>query len=96
MRYQALFILFITLSTEVFYICCISYLVAATGLQSIWSFSLAVVDIYALLVGRLLQNYRVVVLFAMGDGVRYVYQVVSWTKNRGSPFDLIYVCIFLS
>ncbi|KAF8009038.1 hypothetical protein BT93_J0122 [Corymbia citriodora subsp. variegata] len=45
------------------------YLVAATGLQSIWSFSLAVVDIYALLVGRSLQNYRLVVFFAMGDGI---------------------------
>lgn len=82
MWYGALFVLFITLSTEVFHICCISYLVAATGLQSIWSFSLAVVDIYALLVGRSLQNYRVVVFFAMGDGVRYVYQVVSWTKTE--------------
>ncbi|CAL5432113.1 unnamed protein product [Camellia sinensis] len=45
------------------------YLVAAVGLQSLWSLSLAVVDIYALLVGRCLQNYRVVSLFAIGDGV---------------------------
>lgn len=45
------------------------YLVAAVGLQSLWSLSLAVVDIYALLVGRCLQNYRVVSLFAIGDGI---------------------------
>lgn len=45
------------------------YLVAAAGLQSLWSLSLAIVDIYALLVGRSLQNYRVVSLFALGDGV---------------------------
>ncbi|XP_065867110.1 CASP-like protein 5A2 [Euphorbia lathyris] len=45
------------------------YLVAAAGLQSIWSLSLAIVDIYALLVMRSLQNYRVVSLFAVGDGI---------------------------
>jgi hypothetical protein len=42
---------------------------SATGLQSLWSLSLAIVDIYALLVMRSLQNRRVVGLFAMGDGI---------------------------
>lgn len=46
-----------------------SYLVAATSLQSMWSLALAIVDIYALLVGRHLQNYRAVSLFSVGDGV---------------------------
>ncbi|PWA88842.1 hypothetical protein CTI12_AA117390 [Artemisia annua] len=45
------------------------YLVAAVGLQSVWSLSLAILDIHALLVGRTLQNYRVVSLFSIGDGV---------------------------
>ncbi|CDP07107.1 unnamed protein product [Coffea canephora] len=45
------------------------YLVAAAGLQSLWSLALAIVDVYALLVGRSLQNYRLVSLFAIGDGV---------------------------
>lgn len=45
------------------------YLVAAAGLQSLWSLSLAILDIYAILVGRCLQNSRVVCLFAVGDGV---------------------------
>ncbi|KAL8496641.1 hypothetical protein ACS0TY_020362 [Phlomoides rotata] len=45
------------------------YLVAASGLQSMWSLALAIVDAYALLVGRRLQNSRVVRLFAVGDGV---------------------------
>ncbi|KAA3489547.1 CASP-like protein 5A2 [Gossypium australe] len=45
------------------------YLVAATGLQSVWSISQAIIDIYALLVRRSLQNYRVVSLFAIGDGI---------------------------
>ncbi|KAL6979332.1 hypothetical protein U1Q18_020996 [Sarracenia purpurea var. burkii] len=45
------------------------YLVAAAGLQSLWSLSLAIVDMYAILVGRCLQNYRAVSFFAVGDGI---------------------------
>lgn len=45
------------------------YLVAAAGLQSLWSLSLAIVDIYALLVRRSLQNYQIVSLFTIGDGI---------------------------
>ncbi|CAA0816833.1 CASP-like protein 5A2 [Striga hermonthica] len=45
------------------------YLVAAAGFQSLWSLVLAILDAYALLVGRRLQNPRVVSLFAVGDGV---------------------------
>ncbi|CAN6849607.1 unnamed protein product [Brassica oleracea] len=45
------------------------YLVAATGLQSLWSLALATVDVYAILVKRSLQNRRLVSLFAIGDGV---------------------------
>ncbi|XP_052204909.1 CASP-like protein 5A2 [Diospyros lotus] len=45
------------------------YLVAAAGLQSLWSLSLAIVDIYALLVGRCLHNHCLVSLFAIGDGI---------------------------
>ncbi|KDP44044.1 hypothetical protein JCGZ_05511 [Jatropha curcas] len=45
------------------------YLVAAAGLQFLWSISVAIVDIYALLVMRSLQNYRIVSLFAVGDGI---------------------------
>jgi hypothetical protein len=47
-----------------------SYLVAATGLQCLWSFSLGIVDVYALLVRRSLQNHGVVCLFTLGYGVR--------------------------
>ncbi|CAB4282785.1 unnamed protein product [Prunus armeniaca] len=45
------------------------YLVAAAGLQCLWSCSLAIVDVYALLVRRTLQNHRVVCLFTLGDGM---------------------------
>lgn len=34
-----------------------------------WSLVLAIVDVYAILVGRRLQNPGVVRLFAVGDGV---------------------------
>nr|DAD26189.1 TPA_asm: hypothetical protein HUJ06_027657 [Nelumbo nucifera] len=44
------------------------YLVAAVSLQSVWSLSLAFVDIYALLVKRCLRNSRIVSLFTIGDG----------------------------
>ncbi|KAJ8435638.1 hypothetical protein Cgig2_012299 [Carnegiea gigantea] len=47
----------------------ISYLVAAAGLQIIWSLSLAMVDIYAILVKRSFRNHRAVSLFAAGDGI---------------------------
>uniref|UniRef100_A0A0D9VQZ6 CASP-like protein n=1 Tax=Leersia perrieri TaxID=77586 RepID=A0A0D9VQZ6_9ORYZ len=46
------------------------FLVAAAILQCLWSFSLAIVDIYALLVKRCLRNRRAVCLFAIGDGAR--------------------------
>ena len=56
----------------------ISYLVAATGLQSLWSLALATVDVYAILVKRSLQNRRLVSLFTIGDGVRPTsYESVS-------------------
>ncbi|XP_068663398.1 CASP-like protein 5A2 [Aristolochia californica] len=45
------------------------YLVAAVILQSFWSLTLAMVDIYALLVKRCLRNCRIVSLFTIGDGI---------------------------
>ncbi|XWS55823.1 hypothetical protein CRYUN_Cryun09bG0033300 [Craigia yunnanensis] len=45
------------------------YLVLAVGLQSLWSLSLAFVDIYALLVRRSLRNYIVIRLITIGDGI---------------------------
>ncbi|KAL5709793.1 hypothetical protein ACHQM5_020438 [Ranunculus cassubicifolius] len=45
------------------------YLVGAVGLQSLWSLSLAIVDIYALLVQRCLRNSCVISFFAVGDGM---------------------------
>lgn len=39
--------------------------------------SQAIIDIYALLVRRSLQNYRVVSLFAIGDGVSCLFFAVT-------------------
>ena len=63
-----------------------SYLIAAAILQCVWSLSVAIVDIYALLVKRCLRNRRLVALFAIGDGVRetlsllYV-MLIKWIKS---------------
>ncbi|XP_021911881.1 CASP-like protein 5A1 isoform X2 [Carica papaya] len=45
------------------------YLVLAVGLQCFWSLSLAIVDIYALLVKRSLRNNLIIHLFTIGDGI---------------------------
>ncbi|GAV64675.1 DUF588 domain-containing protein [Cephalotus follicularis] len=45
------------------------YLVLAVTLQSLWSLSLAAVDVYALLVRRSLRNSGVIRFFTIGDGI---------------------------
>ncbi|KAL8516015.1 hypothetical protein ACS0TY_014622 [Phlomoides rotata] len=59
------------------------YLVAAACLQSLWSLVLAIVDAYALLVGRRLQNPRVVSLFAVGDGVTSILTFAAACASAG-------------
>ncbi|KAK9104546.1 hypothetical protein Scep_021390 [Stephania cephalantha] len=44
-----------------------SYLIASTGLQVLWSFGLAWLDVYALRIKRNLQNHVLVSLFVVGD-----------------------------
>ncbi|KAI3799514.1 hypothetical protein L1987_34813 [Smallanthus sonchifolius] len=45
------------------------YLVAAVGLQSLWSLSLAMIDAYALCVKRSLRNPALITIYAIGDGI---------------------------
>ncbi|XP_057476908.1 CASP-like protein 5A2 [Actinidia eriantha] len=59
------------------------YLVGAVGLQSLWSLSLATVDIYALLVRRRLRNPRVVSLFTIGDGITLTLTFASACASAG-------------
>nr|XP_017181524.2 CASP-like protein 5A1 [Malus domestica] len=48
------------------------YLVAAISLQCVWSLSMVIVDLYALLVGRSLHNCKAVCFFTIGDGVKHL------------------------
>ncbi|XP_008805189.2 CASP-like protein 5A1 isoform X2 [Phoenix dactylifera] len=59
------------------------YLVAAVILQSLWSLSLAFVDIYALLVKRCLRNSRAVCLFTIGDGIMYTLTFAAACASAG-------------
>ncbi|XP_077227278.1 CASP-like protein 5A1 [Tasmannia lanceolata] len=66
----AILALYVMVSTSDFTsVTAFCYLVAAVILQSLWSLSLAIVDIYALLVKRCLRNSWIVSLFAIGDGI---------------------------
>lgn len=64
---------FICLLDELMIFLLPSYLVAAAILQCLWSLSLAIVDIYALLVKRSLRNARAVCIFTIGDGVSHFF-----------------------
>lgn len=59
------------------------YLVAAVILQSLWSLSLAFVDVYALLVKRCLRNPRVTCLFAIGDGITSTLTFAAACSSAG-------------
>jgi len=50
-----------------------SYLIASMGLQLLWSFGLACLDIYSLKTKRDLHNPVLVSLFVVGDWVRGLY-----------------------
>lgn len=47
----------------------LSYLIASMGLQVLWSFGLACLDVFALRIKRDLQNPVLVSLFVVGDWV---------------------------
>ncbi|XP_022642181.1 CASP-like protein 5A2 isoform X1 [Vigna umbellata] len=65
------------------------YLVAAVSLQSLWSLSLAVADIYAILVRRGYRNIKVVRLFSIGDGGEASFQ---GNKNITSTLTFSAAC----
>ncbi|KAH9735184.1 CASP-like protein 5A1 [Citrus sinensis] len=58
------------------------YLVLALGLQSLWSISLLVLDIYAILVRRSLRNDKVIRLFTVGDGISCHWSPVFQESGR--------------
>ncbi|KAJ8466096.1 hypothetical protein OPV22_028648 [Ensete ventricosum] len=59
------------------------HLVAAAILQSLWSISLAVLDLYALLVRRCLRNRRALCWFAIGDGITATLTFASACASAG-------------
>nr|KJB78970.1 hypothetical protein B456_013G027400 [Gossypium raimondii] len=66
--------LFLRLSQFVFAIISVSVMATTSDFRSatafsLWSLSLAFVDIYALLVKRSLRNYKAIRLFTIGDGI---------------------------
>lgn len=64
-----------------FFFICTSILVSSGILQGLWSFVLAVVDVYALMVKRSLRNRRVVRLFAVGDVVSHIMPFFMITES---------------
>ncbi|PWA90939.1 hypothetical protein CTI12_AA095580 [Artemisia annua] len=45
------------------------YLVAAVGLQCLWSLSLAIIDVYALCVRRSLRSPTLITMYTIGDAI---------------------------
>ncbi|KAL8152802.1 hypothetical protein V2J09_010562 [Rumex salicifolius] len=60
-----------------------TYLVAAVGLQSLWSLSLALLDIYALMVRRSFRNSKIVSFFTIGDGITSTLTFASACASAG-------------
>lgn len=59
------------------------YLIASMGLQVLWSFGLACLDIYALRVKRDLQNPVLVSLFVVGDWVTATLSLAAACSSAG-------------
>ncbi|KDP29115.1 hypothetical protein JCGZ_16504 [Jatropha curcas] len=59
------------------------YLVIAVSLQILWSFSVAIVDVYALLVKRSLRKRIIVRLFAIGDGITSTLTFAAASASAG-------------
>lgn len=59
------------------------YLIASMGLQVLWSFGLACLDIYALSRKRILQNPFLVSLFVVGDWVTATLSLAAACSSAG-------------
>lgn len=59
------------------------YLIASMGLQVLWSFGLACLDIHALRLKRDLQNHILVSLFAVGDWVTATLSFAGACSSAG-------------
>ncbi|CAA3021592.1 CASP-like protein 5B3 [Olea europaea var. sylvestris] len=59
------------------------YLIASMGLQVIWSFGLAVMDVYALSKKKVLHNSILLSLFAVGDWVTATLSLAAAASSAG-------------
>ncbi|CBI30500.3 hypothetical protein PVL29_010319 [Vitis rotundifolia] len=59
------------------------YLIASMGLQVLWSFGLACLDVYALKIKRDLQNPVLVSLFVVGDWVTATLSLAAACSSAG-------------
>jgi hypothetical protein len=59
-----------------------SYLVTAAALQCIWSVAMAILDVYAILVGRAFRTPRVVSILSVGDWVSHVFSPRAFLVPR--------------
>ncbi|KAL8104972.1 hypothetical protein AgCh_028943 [Apium graveolens] len=66
-----------------FQICFSSFLIAAMGLQILWSFALATLDIYALAKKKVIHNAGLVSLFVVGDWVTATLSLAAAASSAG-------------
>lgn len=59
------------------------YLIASMGLQALWSFGLACLDVYALRINRDLRNPVLVSLFVVGDWVTATLSLAAACSSAG-------------
>lgn len=59
------------------------YLIASMGLQLVWSFGLASLDVYALATKKILHNPVLVSLFAVGDWVTATLSLAAAASSAG-------------
>ncbi|KAA3463823.1 CASP-like protein 5B2 [Gossypium australe] len=68
---------------DVYNALCFSYLIASMGLQLLWSFGLACLDVFALRRKRDLQNPVLVSLFVVGDWVTAMLSLAAACSSAG-------------
>ncbi|KAJ0582684.1 putative casparian strip membrane protein [Helianthus annuus] len=74
---------FITLGFKILCNLFRGYLIASMGLQVLWSFGLACLDVYALRIKKDLQNAVLVSLFVVGDWVTATLSLAAACSSAG-------------
>ncbi|XP_017984958.1 PREDICTED: CASP-like protein 5B2 isoform X2 [Theobroma cacao] len=75
--------MFCKVAVYVFHTHCFCYLIASMGLQVLWSFGLACLDLHALRSKRNLQNPILVSLFVVGDWVTAILSLAAACSSAG-------------